>query len=225
MDLDKILNKLGIYDLIAVLLPGVSITIFAVLTLENIWKLNINQTIDFSNTMILLTVGYLVGLILQETGFDIYRHCFKIHKTLLAKILHPSEGDQHTPFTLKADEIRLFVEKELKSTSIDDLDIYDYCRFQIVNRDDSFSFDKDQSLSAMSRSFACYFSISALTTLINVLISPNLLNITLTLFSIAVAILMHTRCIRFAKKRYENIFKMFYLENISALAPLLEEDG
>lgn len=62
-----ILDKLGIYDLIAVLLPGISILTFSVLVIQYVYKIEI-KGLQINETLTFLVLSYFIGLIFQEIG-------------------------------------------------------------------------------------------------------------------------------------------------------------
>lgn len=48
--MNRILDKLGLYDLIAVLLSGVSISTFSILILQNVYKITIDISLQANET-------------------------------------------------------------------------------------------------------------------------------------------------------------------------------
>ena len=67
--MDKVLDKLGLYDIIAILLSGMVIVMISSLLLLNVYKINIaNYGVDTNNTFVFLLVSYFTGLIFQELG-------------------------------------------------------------------------------------------------------------------------------------------------------------
>lgn len=48
--MNRILDKLGLYDLIAVLLSGVSISTFSILILQNVYKVTIDISLQANET-------------------------------------------------------------------------------------------------------------------------------------------------------------------------------
>ena len=66
--MNQILDKLGIYDLVGVLLSGISITFFTMIV---IWEgnpdlLNINLRIQKDEMVPFLIISYFVGLVFQK---------------------------------------------------------------------------------------------------------------------------------------------------------------
>lgn len=66
--MNKVLDKFGIYDLVAVLLSGISICTFSLIVLQFIYKVNIDIQLQVNETLSFLVMSYFVGLIFQECG-------------------------------------------------------------------------------------------------------------------------------------------------------------
>ena len=64
--MSKILDKLGIYDLVAVLLAGISISTFTILVLQLIYKIPIDTNLQVNETLLFFVLSYFLGLIFQE---------------------------------------------------------------------------------------------------------------------------------------------------------------
>ena len=88
--------------------------------------------------------------------------------------------------------------------------IYNYCKFYILDNTDTTQIDKEQSLSAMSRSLCLYFILLSIVVFINNFFQPDIIKIILVISSIIFAIFLFYRYIRFAKLRYIKVFRRFY---------------
>ena len=56
--MSKILDKLGIYDLVAVLLAGISISTFTILVLQLIYKIPIDTNLQVNETLLFFGIDF-----------------------------------------------------------------------------------------------------------------------------------------------------------------------
>lgn len=205
--MDKILDKFGIYDLVGVLLSGISICTFSLLVLQLVYKIHIDIKLQVNETLSFLVISYFSGFIFQEFGSLMQKIIYK-NNALLKKALKVSD-DSHTLLTeIEKDSIYAYIRSKLNLEN--DNIVYNYCKFYIMESCDITRINKDQSLSAMSRSLSLYFAILAIIALATALINPNRPNIILFLSSTFLSILLHYRYVRFVKLRYIYILRTFY---------------
>lgn len=207
--MNKILDKLGIYDLVAVLLSGISICTFSLLVLQLVYNFHINIELYVNETFSFLVISYFLGLIFQECGSLILKIIYENNK-LLKKALKVSNNSHILLTKIEKDRIYDYVKSELDIKYYNDNIVYNYCKFYVIKNYDTSRIDKYQSLSAMSRSLSLYFAILAIFTLINVFMDPTYFNIILVFVSVIFSVLLFFRCIRLAKLRYIYIFRIFY---------------
>lgn len=205
--MNKILDKLGIYDLVAVLLSGMSICTFSLLVLQLVYKIHIDIRLAVNEILSFIVVSYFLGLVFQECGSIIQKLIYK-NNALLQKALKVSDKS-HILLT-ETEKSGIYAYVKSKTNIKNDNMVYNYCKFYIMRNCDTIKIDKDQSLSALSRSLSLYFIILAIITLITVFVNPNHLNIILLFISILFSVLLYYRCVRFAKLRYTYIFRTFY---------------
>lgn len=208
--MNEILDKLGIYDLIAVLLSGICIFTFTVLILQWVYNLNLDATLQVSETLIVLVLSYFLGLVFQEISSTIQKKLTHPDNRLLREALK-TDSTSHTLLTEeeKNGVFNYVTDKlKLKEGENNDNIVYNYCKYFIINNGNTSRIDRDQSLSAISRSLSLYF---ALLTIVFVLsLTFNCLKMVLLVAFTFLAILLYHRCIRFTKLRYINIFRTFY---------------
>lgn len=77
--MNKILDKLGIYDLVAVLLSGISISTFSLLIMRIVYNKQVDLDLQVNETLLFLVLSYFVGLIFQELG-SFYRKSIHIKR-------------------------------------------------------------------------------------------------------------------------------------------------
>lgn len=66
--MSSILNKFGVYDLIAILLSGTSILTLSILVLNLVYGVTLDEAISVNETLSFLVLSYFLGLTFQEIG-------------------------------------------------------------------------------------------------------------------------------------------------------------
>lgn len=237
MGLDKILDKLGIYDLLAVLLVGITINIMTLLFCEYI-EIHVFDfsDIDTNKVLLFLLISYFVGLFLQEIGSSIEKYFFFRNGRLLKETVEGtmsmklfwiglSAKDGYKYITDKEwSEIKTYVNRKLQLRSNEPTDyerIYNYCKYNFDIQKSQGRIDKDQSMSAMARSFSFYFLFCSIVFWIGCLAKGFICNIwDIKYFCIIVLcnslfLIFLLRDIRFAKMRYSKILRLFYYQYVS----------
>ena len=209
--MSKILDKFGIYDLVGVLLSGISISTFSILILQVVYEIPIELNLQINETLTFLVLSYFVGLIFQELGSLMQRIIYR-NNELLKKSLKTSSSSHIYLTEIEKREVYSYVRKKLRINinENDDNIVYNYCKFYVLENCKTSRINKDQSLSAMSRSLSLYFTLLFLIALITVFYPPYLLKLILIVVSFGFALLLYRRCIRFAELRYVYIFRIFY---------------
>lgn len=212
--MDKILDKFGIYDLVAVLLSGITISIFSVLILKIIYNVPIEVNLQISETLSFLVISYFCGLVFQEASTWMQRNVIYKNDRLLKQVLKISDGSYLCLNEREKKGIYKYVIKKLKLDKSKDNDnvIYNYCKFHILKSKNKAHMDKEQSLSAMSRILSLYFYIVFHFSLVGLSNQPNILKGMMPVAAAFFTILFYYRYIRFAKLRYIYIFRTFYYE-------------
>ena len=210
--MDEILDKFGIYDLVAVLLSGITISIFSILILKIIYNVPIEVNLQINETLSFLVISYFCGLLFQESSSWVQRKVIYKNDRLLKQVLKISDGSYLCLNEKEKKEIYKYVVKKMKLDKSKDNDniIYNYCKFSILQSENKAHMDKEQSLSAMSRSLSLYFFIVYHFSLINISNQLNILKGIMPVAAAFFAILFYYRYTRFAKLRYVYIFRTFY---------------
>lgn len=170
--MDKVLDKLGLYDIVAVLLSGMVITTLSYLLLTAVYAINIealNNGFDSGVVFIFLILSYFIGLVFQELGslfqFTVHKlihnNSLAMYKTRKHWEKEKDNGQKSYQYITKA-EFELLKEKlqnvDMDSKEWNDNTIFYYCK-KYKEADDMNFIEKLQSLSGMSRSFAIHFFI------------------------------------------------------------------
>ena len=206
--LDKILEQFGIYDLVAVLLSGISMSTFSLLVLQFIYNIKINS-LQVNKALAFLVISYFLGIIFQEFGSVLTKKVIYRNNLLLKKALEITI-DTYTLTQTEKNGIFNYVKNQLGIENDNEKIIYNYCKFYVMKNCNTTKIDRDQSLSALSRSLSLYFLISSIIALITIIIAPTFMHFCFLIISIIFFITLFYRCVRFAKLRYTNIFRTFY---------------
>lgn len=217
---DKVLDKLGLYDLIGVLLPGVIACAVSLIVDEALIGLGLNRYLNADDLFIFLLVGYLVGVILQELG-SILMTFWDRGQRMLHKALTPLDGSKTHISKEEWDLIETNMAVKLCQEKPIDLNLlYNHCKNAGGN---SMLADKDQSIAAMSRSMAVYFLILSLLLMGGALVTKEFWVIVAACMSLLLALLLWKRCQRFYIIRYIRIVRAYYYRNFE-LGKKAEED-
>lgn len=215
INMNKILDKFGVYDLVAVLLSGISISTFSVLVLQLVYRISFDTEILVSGTLSFLVISYFLGLIFQELGSLIQKKITHKNNGLLMVALNTSDNSHIYLTDEEKNKIYAYIKEKLNLKDDNDNIAYNYCKFYVLGNCDTSKIDKVQSLSAMSRSLSLYFFLLALFVLYTLSWQLDMLRLILVFVSAAFSILLYQRCIRFAKLRYVYIFRAFYYKKLA----------
>lgn len=238
--LDKVLDKLGIYDILAILLSGMVIVTITSLLLSNIYEIKItNYGIDMNNTFLFLLISYFVGLIFQELG-SLFQEI--IHKLIKNKSLAMYKIEKHwenekypnqkSYKCITKSEFRILREQlkreNFDSSKWDDNTIYYYCK-HYNRKENSILLEKLQSLGGMSRSFAVYFLFVFILSVINCFFlvfqhNISVLHLLVPLLALSLFFLFYFRFTRFNMMRYTKIFRDYLYTNVQAKSDLLKQN-
>ena len=210
--MSNILDKLGIYDIVAVLLAGINISTFSIMILQWIYKIPIDVNVQVNETLLFFVLSYFFGLIFQEVSSFIQKKSTRKNNRVLKEALKTSSNSHIYLADIEKKGVYDYIIKKLKLNPDDDNDnvVYNYCKFYILENSDTTRIDKEQSISSLGRSLSLYFALLAFVVLINSFFQPSIVKIILVIISVCFSILLYYRCIRFAKLRYINIYRTFY---------------
>lgn len=204
--LDKLLDKLGFYDLIGVLLPGITATGFSILADKIFFHIGLYEYVSTEDMFLFLMVSYFVGVVLQEGGSIIMKRCDRENK-LFNHSLVPRENRRDS---ITEKEKEMFSEVIKKSfpegTDPDWQMMYNFCKHSGGN---TLSTDKDHSIAAMSRSMGLYFAILTIVFSIYAIQNSNAYILAAIVMSCVISLLMLYRSYRFYKIRYIRIFRNY----------------
>lgn len=207
--MNEIFDKLGLYDLVAVLLSGISMVVVTLIANQYIWKISSDKWGILDNSLIFIVTCYLVGVIFQEIGSQIMGYIFRNDKLLKeamgVKVKNP-EAYKDYKYMLTETE-----RKQLNDIfdGIDDLYKYNFCRFYLLRKKKGMSRpDKDQAIAAFSRSMIFY-----LIGLVFFIIMYGRADVWVQVIGVIVTVasgtLFYCRYIRFTKMRYVYIMRNF----------------
>lgn len=204
--MDKVLDKLGIYDLLGVLLSGLIISTFTIVIFI---FLNWNLKIQITDSFQFLIISYFVGLVFQELGSKL--NCWKILKSVFK-----TSNDLHICLSRK--EINFFMttmyEKLNLSLSDDNsiVEIYNYCKL-FLNDSDKTKQDRKKSLSGMARSLSVYFCFLFVFLLVVSFIKLDKMYFILAIVALVFLYLFYNRYVRFMKMKYVYVLRKYFYDN------------
>ena len=203
--MDKVLEKLGLYDLIGVLLSGIIIVLLSI-KVSILFDVEINFDFSFS----FLVFSYFIGLIFQELGSKL--DCWKILKSIFE-----NKYDLHISLSQK--EIDFFTTKVCEMLDIDFNDnsiiqIYFHCKLSNSNGKDKNDYDMRQSISLMARNLFIYFFSLSIFLSGSFFIKFDYKYGCWSIVSVVLTFLFYNRYIRFMKMKYVRILREYYYSNI-----------
>ena len=101
--MDEILKKLGVYDLVAVLLTGICINVLTYLTIDYLFPDIANKWIVRNDLIIFGVSSYLLGVIFQEIGSLINSRTIDKDNKLLKRVFDDKKDKEK--YSLTKEEI------------------------------------------------------------------------------------------------------------------------
>ncbi len=214
--MEKILNKMGIYDIISVWLSGV-IMLFLTTTITNeLFNWSILKYCYFANAIFIIAGGYFVGMVFQEIGNFLQRNILNKNSRIIKKVLSKEDESFSNRNMMLTDSERDFIvgyEQFQKENSNPEY-IYNYCKYYVVSKADASSMDRNQVTAAISRSLAVYFAFLIIFIAISMLCITDKIvaKCIVAVVSVFLSILFFYRSYRFVRIRYIQYFRVFYFD-------------
>lgn len=202
--MDKILERLGIYDLVGVMFSGL---IILLLTKYMFAFLNLNLKIDIDDTFQMLIISYFIGLVFQEIGSKL--NCWKILISTFKPTgdLHISLLQKEIDFLIEECHIKLGYENAANNL----VEFYIFCK---TKSHGDLDFDRKQSLSGMARSLMIYFIFSSSMLIIGFFITFDYKYLAILFLCICLSWIFYNRYKRFLKMKYVHVLRSYYCSNI-----------
>lgn len=222
---DTILSRLGIYDIIGVLLSGALITYITKIMIEVFWKAEEIEISLLNEAFPAFLICYFVGLIFQEfTSFIHKKWICHSKNRYLTNAITPSS--QHYLFLEdeEIDAVNKHVSDKLGIGNLKRKDniIYNYCKNYYRENANTVGADRDQAIAAMARSLSFYCFFAVLIPLIKIIClfstssakcCNTILLILLLLGFVLLGMLLYHRFTRFTYRRFITIYR-YYLYNV-----------
>lgn len=203
--IDKFLNKLGIYDIVAVFFTGAIVSTITSLIIKYIYKYDLPFSV--SDPVIFITISCVIGWLLQEMGSFIFRKKYKrLH--WLCKILDCNTNDNEIHISAK--EVVLLNDKlnNIGDDNLDDLEYkYNYLKAFYIRHFDTSSIDRDQSMAAMARSLFIFSVLGSSILLFTFFVCFDFKYIVLLVAMLFITFFMFKRFRRFTIIRLEKIIR------------------
>lgn len=143
--------------MLGILLSGMSISTITIFIL-NIYEIEICffKGFEINDTFLFLIVSYLLGIIFQEVGSFIEHKLLNKNNRILNSVLNTIQVSDATISKSEKEIVYKYVEEKLNLDSSQDnaYTIYNFCKFNISNKDIP---NQMKSASALSRSLTVYF--------------------------------------------------------------------
>lgn len=216
---DKIFERLGVYDVLGVLLPGICMTGATKLIFDGF---SLQQWVAFIqfDSWTFLVVSYIVGLVFQEVTHVLQLLFVGRSNKLLVSALNPKSNSH---LRMEQSEIKA-IEKKIKENAVVESEkiewnvAYNYCRSYVAKNGNTARLDRDQALAAMARSFSLYCLTMFITLLISLVTSNTQYSLPFLFILIALPILSGVfayRFVRFSHRRYIATFRCFLYNGVS----------
>ena len=218
--MSKILEKLGVYDLLVLLFAGIIALSATIFIDKTVLAQKILKDVIVEETFPILLSSYLVGLVLNEVSSLLYVYVFNKNNRLVKSAVRVNRVWQPV---LEQSEKRVI--KNMLS-QIPELSkegrigrkicwplAYEYCKVR-MRAEDLTRNERDQYTAGISRSLALYCAIlTVLLTIYSILTHTNE-NWIYILISLLLMLLFHHRYVRFTYMRYIRTFRSYcYREN------------
>ena len=216
--MDKVLDKLGIYDILGVFIFG--------LCADCVVLLMVAFYVDFSYIYIFkdhifayVLVSGIVGIVFQELSSLIFNRWIFRNNKLLKHAIKVDDKDNNVSLSSKEIElIKTTVKNKLGYNDVNDSQIFNYCKMQCKGGESKNSSEKDLALAGMARSMSLFCLIAGCLSIIlscfycyrlegNAVKIFFTVLITIGLFLLA--LLFFFRYLRFNKRRIVNIYRNF----------------
>ena len=218
---DKILSRLGIYDILGVLFSGICMGASTLVLLK---ISGVNVDIVKNETFAFFIFSYIAGLIFQEFTSFLQRTWFNRGNRLLLKALRYKECDNLYMEKAEVNEVKQQVLDKIKKQSLQKITndqstniVYNYCKNYISKKEATARVDRDQALAAMARSLSLYCFLSPLIFLLPLIfeitpIVPLWARFVIPCLLLALSVLLYFRFKRFTYRRFIAIYR-YYLYN------------
>lgn len=211
VQLDIFMEKLGIYDLIAVFMTGAIVLAISIEIDTALIKSGLTDFINANDMIIFLVFSYFIGAILQEITSFIHRVFLFKNNKLLNQVF---SAKNILDYYISKDEIKklrtLVAKKAGDDVKYDNVFIYNMCKTYIEKSVYNSRINLDQAIAGLSRSLSFYLILLAVTMLILTLKRYNMMAcLIIATASSIVSVLLFFRCVRFTKMRYSYILRTY----------------
>ncbi|HIR65031.1 MAG TPA: hypothetical protein IAB92_07515 [Candidatus Faecousia faecigallinarum] len=214
--INNVLEKFGIYDIVAVLLSGICICTFSLAVDQLLFGSRFSSLLSTDNAISFFVISYFIGLLFQEIGSLFYRKFINKKNRILLNALDTSKKSSHQLLTKEEKEaVHQIVRAELCLEEEANIEIlYNYCKFYLISTGNTAKIDKDQSIAAMSRSLSIYFLFLFFYILFVAISEKSTIYILWSALSLVLFFVFLSRSKRFCVLRYIYVFR-YFLYNFS----------
>lgn len=150
--LNEIFEKLGLYDLVAVLLSGICIMVMTLIINPFTWKLPLVEILMLESTPIFLLLSYIVGVFFQEIGSLILRR-FDRNEKLLKQTIPQEANIEDLDYRISLSKLekkllknvclkamskrQIIDESQMDESQIDENYMYNFSKFYLIEKNGS----------------------------------------------------------------------------------------
>lgn len=208
--MSKMLEKLGVYDLVVILLTGSIILTLSIMYIQLTDIIELPEDTQVSETFLFLVFSYFIGVVFQEIGSWICSLTIDKNNKIVCSTFQDLSNTRYHLSQDERDGIINYIKEKKQSKSISEYSAYSYCKYYVFENCKTTEIKRDLTLAGMSRSFSIFFAVLTVVSVINFFGHFSLPIVMIAITSLFFSILFYVRFIRFQKIRYINIFRMFY---------------
>lgn len=208
------LEKLGVYDLVVVLLTGSIILTLSIIYIQFTSIIELPEVVQVSETLLFLVISYFIGIVFQEVGSWVCNLAIDKNHTIICSTLHDSRNSRYHLSQDECDGIFDYIKGKMRTKEVSEYSVYSFCKYYVYKNCKTNELKRDLTLAGMSRSFFIFFVLLFVVSTIYYFghLSSSILII--AIFSLLLSVLFFVRFIRFQKLRYIKVFRLFYYSAI-----------
>lgn len=188
---------------------GVTILVFSFLINDILFKFTWIEIVYTESTVIFCVISYFIGMCLQEISSLLYKYLFK-NDRLLKSVFNTTKNAGYYITKNEVEKLKsLIYEKEGRKNEIDEVFIYNYCKFCTFKLGKNTRANLDQTIAGLSRSLSLCFFITTVAMIISGFVYDIKICAIAGGVSIFLSVLLFYRYVRFTKMRYTYILRTY----------------
>ncbi len=213
--MDKVLNKMGIYDIIAIWMSGALSLVLLYLQGRYVylWEFSLSE-LPYKEFMFII-LAYFVGIVLQEIGNLFQIRIGNMNGRYIRNVLKAPRKITKLLSSTYLSETEVNGINANLNAAYDDKTKYYYCRHILANEWDNREHNQSMAVGALSRSLSVGFCIFVLIGVCSMLACGySCAKLGTVLTCLFLCLVLWFRSLRLMKMRYEKIFREFYYRKV-----------